>query len=267
VRLSIDRCDPSLAASVDRVDLWLASSKASEALLAQYRTLLSDEEKSQEFRFYFESDRRRYLVTRALVRSVLSRYSNTPPSEWRFVKDSFGRPLVANDGEIEKELSFNVSHASNLILMGVTRESPLGVDIEFVRHHPEAFQQIAQQWFSGEEATSLKALPPDRQVPGFFEYWTLKESYAKARGVGLSMPFNSFRFNLSADTRIDFVVALPWGDEGADWRFWQLRPLPGYIAAVCVRRQPQITQALSLCQAVVLGRDEPLEWSVLRQSM
>ena len=45
-------------------------------------------------RFVFERDRRQFLITRALVRTMLSRYAEVAPRDWRFVTNQYGRPEV-----------------------------------------------------------------------------------------------------------------------------------------------------------------------------
>src|SRR5215831_16122151 len=65
------------------------------ALLNAYHQLMSPEERAQQQRFYFEKSRHEYLVTRALARTVLSRYVAVDPSIWRFEKNEYGKPAIA----------------------------------------------------------------------------------------------------------------------------------------------------------------------------
>src|SRR5215470_10429180 len=76
------------------IHLWLAfyDEITEERLHSAYWELLNDAEKEQEQRFHFARDRRRYLVTRALVRTVLSRYIPIHPKEWIFSTNAYGRP-------------------------------------------------------------------------------------------------------------------------------------------------------------------------------
>ena len=87
----------SLVASEHHIDVWLAyyHEIADPQLHQTYRALLTEEERGKEFRFYFPDDQRRYLVTRALVRTVLSRYLHVPPTDWRFANNRYGRPEIA----------------------------------------------------------------------------------------------------------------------------------------------------------------------------
>ena len=110
--------------------LWCTfySDLEDEALLREYRSLLSEAERQQELRCHFARDRRRYLVTRALVRTVLSRYTAIAPSEWTFAVNDYGRPLIANTAWAARQISFNVSHTDSLIILAVAQGHELGVD-------------------------------------------------------------------------------------------------------------------------------------------
>ena len=167
------------------VDLWLADyGRIDPGLLDGWLLLLTREERAQMVRFHFEDDRRRHLVTRALVRTTLSRYADVPAADWRFDTNKYGRPAVAACHGAACALSFNVSHTRSLIALALTREAALGVDVEnFVRR--AAPIEIADRFLSRVESTELLALDPARQPRRFFEYWTFKEAYIKARGMGL----------------------------------------------------------------------------------
>lgn len=178
-------------------------------LLDQYRRLLTEEERHQERRFFFAKDQHRYLVTRALLRTTLSRYAPIAPEQWSFYRNAYGRPEIANDDCRANEISFNVSHTLGLIMLAVTGKCLLGVDTENVRTR-QVSPDLATHFFSRAEATALQRLPVELQHERFFQYWTLKESYIKARGMGLSIPLDQFSFHFSADgPRPSEVLIIP----------------------------------------------------------
>src|SRR5258707_4859632 len=117
------------------IHLWLAfyDEISEERLHSAYRELLNTEEKQQEPRFYFARDRRRYLITRALVRTVLSRYVSIHPKEWIFSTNAYGRPDIVNAQARDACLVFNISHTHNLTVLGVTNRRGLSVDVENFR--------------------------------------------------------------------------------------------------------------------------------------
>ena len=255
-----------LSLPVDRVDLWLAScADLDDSQCQRCRALLTADERHRELRFHFIRDRRRYVVTRALVRVVLSRYAPPSPSAWRFLENRYGRPGIVNGGEIERALSFNLSHAADLILLAVTCRRSVGVDIEAVRERLISMG-VAERFFSSSEIDALQAMPLEARTERFFALWTLKEAYVKARAMGLAIPLDSFAFDISAGPCIGLSLSTSLTDDAVKWQFFQLRPATGYVAAVCVERRPGISVKVSLRRITPLGDDTLMSGILLRHS-
>nr|WP_298719050.1 4'-phosphopantetheinyl transferase superfamily protein [uncultured Steroidobacter sp.] len=256
-----------LSASEHRIDVWLAyyHDIADPRLHREYRALLTEEERGKEFRFYFPDDQRRYLVTRALVRTVLSRYLHVPPTDWRFSNNRYGRPEIANLTRDECGLCFNISHTRGLIALGVTQRRELGVDVENLRTR-EVSLEIADRFFAKAEVAELATVPRERQQDRFFEYWTFKESYIKARGMGLSIPLGQFSFHYPHEHAVNLAVDPELGDDANRWSFWQYRPTEDYLMAVCAERRPDRTPSLTLRKVVPLVMDEIVAPRVLKTS-
>lgn len=260
--MSVDGCLLPLGGS--EIHLWLADYEriGDERLHAAYRALLTEEERRQEPRFHFARDRRRYLVTRALVRTVLSRYAAVDPAAWMFSPNEYGRPAATNAEA--HDLRFNLSHTHSMIVLGVTRGRELGVDVENVRAR-EVSIDIARHYFAPDEVAALNVVPPHRQQDRFFEYWTFKESYIKARGMGLSLPLDKFSFHYPHDAAVDIAIHPELADDASRWQFWQFRPSPEYLVAVCAERTgdaPRVT----VREAVPLAHEEPRPVAFLRTS-
>lgn len=251
----------------DSIQLWLAfcDEIADEQLLADYRHLLAEEERQKEIRFHFARDRHRYLITRALVRTTLSRYAAVAPQDWRFIEDAYGRPQIVNDDDRARRISFNISHTRRLVVVGVTSGRALGVDTEDVRER-HADLQIAEHYFSAEEVAQLRATPAESQQMRFFEYWTLKESYIKARGLGLSLPLEQFSFDLSQHNGVRIRFHAPLADEPSRWILWLLRADADHHVAVCAERAGDEAPHLSCTKVVPLRSDATLQYEELRRS-
>lgn len=220
------------------IHLWLAYYQALDdgQLLEAYREMLSPQERSQEQRFHFARDRRRYLVTRALQRTVLSRYAGVEPREWKFFVNAFGRPEISNTAAGMVRLSFNISHTHDLIVLAVTSSGALGVDVENT-HSREACVGIAERFFAAAEVSALQALPQDLQQQRFWEYWTFKESYIKARGMGLSLPLDKFAFRFPDAREVLLEIQPELADDPASWELRQFRPAMEYLVALCSTRR------------------------------
>ena len=158
--------------------------------LPNLKQVLSADEHARAERFYFQKDRERFMVARGLLRTVLGRYLNQEPSQLRFCYSPYGKPALAT-GSGRNTLRFNVSHSHGLALYAITCGRELGVDVELIR--PELpDEEIAERFFSFQEVSGLRALPPNMRLEAFFNCWTLKEAYIKARGEGLSLPLDQF---------------------------------------------------------------------------
>jgi 4'-phosphopantetheinyl transferase len=256
-----------LALSHGQVDLWFAfhDEASHEALLDRYREILTDEERVREKRFHFLKDQRQFLITRALVRTVLSRYSEVPPHDWRFSKGAHGRPAIANCSDSIAGLSFNLSHTRGLVMLGVARTPALGVDTENLARERTPLD-IADRYFSPQEVAELRMLPQHAQQFRFFEYWTLKESYIKADGKGLSIPLDRFSFELAHEPAIRVAFDPSLHDAAERWRFWLLRPSDAHLAAVCLDRRMHDAASLRIRKVIPFVGDEPFDCPVIRQS-
>src|SRR6267154_2758726 len=103
----------ALASEPKEAHLWCLRPEEIDdpAVLRSCERLLSQDERSQHARFRFAEGRHQYLLTRALVRSLLSQYADVAPDRWRFERDRYGRPDIA-EPLIPIPLAFNVSHTS-----------------------------------------------------------------------------------------------------------------------------------------------------------
>jgi 4'-phosphopantetheinyl transferase len=242
-----------------RVSLLFQEDAKDEALLARYRSLLTPEELARTARFHFERHRHQHLITRVLARTVLSGYCDVDPRDWRFGTHSYGRPHIAAPEALPR-LSFNLAHTDGLIVCACAT-STIGVDVEAVRTN--APLEIADRYFSAAEVAELRALPLDAQPERFFQYWTLKESYIKATGKGLSTPLDQFTFRLARAGHIELSFESGLNDDPRRWHSWLLEPAPGYLVAVTVERGPQRIVARKV---VPLRSEEPLECRVIAES-
>ncbi len=250
------------------VDIWVAIvAQVSDAdLAAQFVAVLTEDERTKHGKFVFEKDRRRYLVTRSLVRYVLSRYVSIQPADWRFEATAFGRPVIANahPEALDLGLTFNVSHSDHVVVLAITRECQIGIDVE--DSNRRAPLDIADSFFSADEARQLRSTPATAQARRFFDFWTLKESYIKARGKGLSLPLDRFGFDLrdNGPLRVQFDASLD--DTAEHWTFWQWRPSAESLAALCVENRPGVTARITVRRCVPFVFEEDMGFDILRRS-
>ncbi len=229
------------------IHLWFCrhGESGDPALEAACRALLEPHELARTARFHF-------------VRTALSRYAPVRPQDWRFAEGPFGRPRIGGPmTQAIQGLDFNLSHTDGLIVLALARNLEMGVDAEHLGRN--ASLELADHFFSPAEAKALAALPPSRRAHRFFELWTLKESYIKARGMGLQIPLDSFGFALDeADDRIGFALfSNAHGDDAPHRHFWQLRPTPEHLVAVCAATGGNGAGMRIVCRDIA-----PLQWEL-----
>lgn len=214
---------PNLTLPPDEAHVWRARL---DVMAESFRESLQPDERERAERFYFAEHRRRFIARRRILRYILGRYLGQDPAELRFEYGPRGKPALSG-----RPLYFNLSHSEEMALFAVTRHREVGVDIEHIqpRINPA---EIAKHSFSAAEKAELNSLPPDQQLIAFFNGWTRKEAYIKARGEGLALPLPEFDVSLGHPAALLATRDDP--QEAARWTMIALDPGPGYAAALVV---------------------------------
>lgn len=208
-------------------------------MLARYAELMTGEEKQKQQRYLFEKDRHCALVTRAFVRDLLSSYAATEPADWRMEISPRGKPELLNP---PIPLRFNLSHTKDLIICAVTLQDDIGCDVEAVGRASDILA-IADHYFSASELEELSSLPEKEQRSRFFDYWTLKESYIKACGLGLfAIALADFSFHIGCassavmNDNINLSFAPQILDDPELWSSWIFYPGEEHRIAISTKR-------------------------------
>lgn len=213
--------------------VWLARTDrfTEPSALDACRRLLSGEEAERCGRFHFERDRHLYLVAHAMVRHVLAGYLGIAPCHLRFSTNAYGRPeLVRGPGM--PDLRFNLSHTRGLAALIVNLVHGCGIDVEAERRSSD-LAALAASVLSPPELQAFRHLPESDRPHAFLRYWTLKEAYIKARGLGLSLPLSRFSFEIREKIAIQFHAGID--DNPSGWQFSQEFLGPGHVLAVAIR--------------------------------
>ncbi len=201
--------------------------------------LLAEVEKSQYQKFFFEKDKNLYLLARYLLRTKLSTYCpGIAPKQWIFKLNSYGKPYIANDiGELN--LFFNLAHSKEMVVCAFSINKEIGVDVENTERTSKILE-LAERSFSKAEFENLKALKPELRQAQFFRFWTLKESYVKARGMGLQIPLDQFSFHIEKDLQVKISFDPRMKENETNWQMKLFTPIESYQVAVSVQSATQI---------------------------
>lgn len=139
--------------------------------------------------------------------------------------DSHGKPFFPQ----RQEICFNLSHCRGLTVCGISA-FPLGVDCESIRSLREG---VLRRSFAPEEVLAVMESPQPDET--FFRFWTLKEAFVKALGVGISYPLHTAVFALDGGD----VTRHPQG-----WQFRQFRPDSGHVVSCCGASEDTLPEEL-----------------------
>ena len=210
--------------SDDEIHVWCVELDAAGEV-AELAAGLSAEESERASGLLTGTHQRRFVVARGMLRQLLGLYLDQDPGAVAFSRGAHGKPFLQKGG-----LHFNVSHTHELALYAIARNREVGIDVEWPRPQV-AHEQIAARFFSLEEQEALAQVPDEARRAAFYNIWTRKEAYVKARGDGIAAGLGTFAVSLGAE------AVLLRSDEGRDeverWKLMALEPATGYVAALC----------------------------------
>lgn len=222
----------SLALPHQAVHIWYTVLEQPPLIIHQLEQLLSSDEQERAARFHFERDRRRFVVGRGALRTLLSRYLRVEPTRLNLCYGKYGKPYLAEESQ-GSVLRFNLAHSNELAVYAFACDGEVGIDVEYL--HPLVdLDQIAARFFSKEESTILRGLSEDQRLAAFFNCWTRKEAYIKALGEGLSHPLDQFQVSLIPGEPAQLLKVEGSLEEVSRWFMTAFVPAPGYVAALMV---------------------------------
>ncbi len=214
--------------------VWIAYS---DQLAADLRTALASQLSASEMarmeRFKFSADRDMFLIAHSLKRLALSWHApSVRPSDWMFRIEEFGRPRIC--GPEGHNLCFNISHSGAMVACVVTKAIDCGIDVELLDRDIN-LAGLVSGVLTPVETAAINAVHSESQAAAFFRYWTLKEAYAKARGLGMSLPFKHINFSLENGT-IAFSAAPEIDMQPSHYQFEQWEAGRNHVVSLALAR-------------------------------
>jgi 4'-phosphopantetheinyl transferase len=195
-----------------QIDVWrIPVNDESDDSLSNLESILSPDELKRARRFHFRQDRIEYTTARANLRRILARYTRSDPGQLAFTYAAMGKPMLADSG-----ISFNLSHSHGLAVCAVACGREVGIDVERVRERASS-DQIAERFFSPREFAVYRQIPEAQRLRAFFECWTRKEAFLKARGSGLAFPLDRFDVSLGPGNPAVLLHVADEPDAPARW--------------------------------------------------
>lgn len=214
--------------------------------LENFFNLISEERRQRILKFHYTKDKVHSLFAEIILRYVLCKQYGFRNEQIKFRYTDYGKPYLA----AYKDIHFNLSHSGSWVIC-VIGEVPLGIDIERMKNKE---LDIAGRCFTKEERDFIFSQTLQNRVRTFYKLWTLKESYVKNVGMGLSIPFDSFSFRIIKDD----IQLLLNGRQDHNFLFYinQLDSL--HCTALCVncKSEDKVNENIK-----ILSLDELLEWN------
>lgn len=190
----------------------------------QLEKIISTERREKIKKFYYEEDKKRSIMAEVLLRHSLKKDFGITREQVQFTKNRFGKPLLKN---VEK-IHFNLAHSGDWVVCGVS-DAPIGIDVEIKKTND---LDVAKAFFTSSEYMDIVNQPKEQQLNHFYKLWTLKESYVKAEGKGLSIPLDSFRFSF-----LPHEIHMYEGNQLSKKYCFQVINLDdSHVAAVCSKK-------------------------------
>ncbi|WP_307893315.1 4'-phosphopantetheinyl transferase family protein [Bacillus swezeyi] len=183
--------------------------------------MVSEEKRKKVNRYKFPEDANRTLIGEVLIRHIIKETFDLPNEQITFTEGRYGKPSVAG----LPDFHFNISHSGKWIVCGAG-STPIGVDVEKIK--PINFA-IAERFFSPSEHRDLMEKKEAERLSYFYHLWTMKESFIKQAGKGLSLPLDSFSVKLGEQGRAS--IETPPDYPPCYLKTYDIDP--GYKMAVC----------------------------------
>jgi 4'-phosphopantetheinyl transferase len=179
----------------NEIHLWRLILPISQTIQDRLCKNLSQTELSRAARFHFDKDCIQFKMGRSVLREVLSRYIHIPSNEIQFEYAEYGKPFVKY-----LNVFFNVSHSNDYILIAISKQQAIGVDVEYCKPNLNLLD-VAKEFCSIMEYQILLSLSESERQLRFYQYWTHKEALVKGLGQGISFPLKQVAVYLAPLTK------------------------------------------------------------------
>lgn len=214
------------------VHVWRTLVDDSHERASRFRTYLSDDELAKANRCRTPHPQYQYVITRGMLRNLLSRYIGVLPTELNFTTQPRGKPTLVTPPSFFN-IQFNVSHTYGMAFIALTTQHAVGIDVEWIDRKIQD-NDIAARYFSEREAAYLASLSPPERTNQFFSYWTCKEAYLKMQGRGIAEGLAQCELIIDQDHLQVGFTHLNQQGQGGDCSLYRITSGSGHVGAVAI---------------------------------
>jgi 4'-phosphopantetheinyl transferase len=209
------------------------------AAVAHARNTLNAADRDRFDRYHVDRDRRMFVLGRWMSRQLVGQALGVPAESWEWRTGTHGRPEIAAP---PTPVRFNLAHSAGLVVCALANAREVGVDVEDLER-PPIDERMVRRYLSPSEADDVEAHGEDWRHR-FLVYWTLKEAYLKALGLGISVPLREISFALEPEIRIMFLGSL--AATSTSWAFQLLQPTERHLVAIAASADDGVRPAISI---------------------
>lgn len=215
----------------NKIQIWSCFLDQTEQIVSGCYSILSNEEKSRAGKLKFTELRNRWVLSRGVLRLLLSNYYNCSPKEMKFIFNEFSKPLLSKvlNGN---EISFNLAHSDNLAVYIFSQNRRIGIDLEKTQDlaDMEALTELflneyEKKWYNKISLANRKEI--------FYRIWTCKEAYIKAIGKGFSFSPNKIVLEFNSKQEL-FFKEITGDNDFETWKIVEFETNPNFVSSAVI---------------------------------
>lgn len=206
------------------IHVWIIQWKKMQQWILVNWNVMEPEDRTAVSKYRYYDDCMRSAAGRLLARTLLAEYSELPVNQIRVRREKYGKPIM--ESSLGRNLiKYSVSHSGEMVVLAFTKGGSIGIDIEEQKRIPE-YKDLASNIFAPEESSRIIK---SKNSGLFYTYWTAKEAYLKALGLGLSKSLKSFY--------IEGTKVIDNGQLKNCWKIIPIKSVNGYCISIAVERK------------------------------
>lgn len=213
------------------IHVWWSMLDQHQNNINKYYKILSQQEQKKVNKFRFQLLRDRQIVSRGILKQLISKYISTDLEEIEFTYNKYGKPLLCRKLD-ESNLYFSISHSEYLGMFAFAKGNSIGVDVEKIQELFINLEDVIKLCFSDFEKSWFTDVSAKMKNEVFYKVWTAKEAFIKAMGIGLSFPLTNINYKLNSDNDLSFHSMSNYCKYMRKWEIVTFNPQSNFIASL-----------------------------------
>lgn len=207
---------------------------------------LSEEEITRAENYLLPFDKLRFIVSRAILKRLLSDFSGMNELEIQLEYGKNGKPSLRNNSDLQ----FNVSHSDQVFVIGFSLGKEIGIDVENLRRNVNV-SALESFLFTPQEQELFQNMNPEKNQEVFIESWTKKEAVLKAGGDGLTKAMNLLDVAFLENKQFSLNTESEFHADHTDWFLENFNLMDHYRGAVAVKGKLNDIQYIPINESIL----------------